>query len=278
MDQTLLEQLFTTGAMEFAPADQPFWYTSGMLGPFYINTQYLLGGKETADQFLELIEQAAHTPERLVELLMPRMIDELETNSDFLALMNQAADRIRHLEFDIISGGERRDFFFSLPLSHLLRKDHLSIMKDGSTFLTSGETTVANPDLSGKTVLHVADIVTQASSFTRQWIPSIRKLGGTIKLAFAILDRCQGGSVALSEQTVELITLGQIDRAFLDLAKHSNRLNQSECQTIQTFLDDPTKYMDDFLAGHPEFIDNEIKRGGKTRERAELAIRSGFVK
>lgn len=278
MDPSLLEQLFLTGAIEFAPADRPFWYTSGMLGPFYINTQYLFGGRLKAEEFLLQIEQASRTPERLVEHLMPRIIEELDTNPSFSSLIDRAAEAIETLDFDIISGGERRDFFFSLPLAHRLQKNHLSIMKDGSSYLSSPDATLAEPDLAGRTVLHVADIVTRASSFTRQWIPSIRRLGATIRHAFAMLDRCQGGAEVLHAEGVELFTLGRIDRSFLDQAIQSGRLSESECQTIETFLEDPMRYMQDFLLQHPSFIDQAIEQGGKSQDRAELAIRSGFVR
>jgi len=30
--------LFETNALKIAPAEKPFWYTSGLIGPYYINT------------------------------------------------------------------------------------------------------------------------------------------------------------------------------------------------------------------------------------------------
>ena len=36
--------------------------------------------------------------------------------------------------------------------------------------------------------------------------------------------------------------------------------------------------MDEFLAEHPGFIDEQIALGGKTAERANLAIEKGYAK
>ena len=41
MENTIIEALFATKAVRVAPENQPFWYTSGRLGPFFINTQFL---------------------------------------------------------------------------------------------------------------------------------------------------------------------------------------------------------------------------------------------
>ena len=42
MNDKIIDALFETEAIRMAPADHPFWYTSGMLGPFYCNTHFLL--------------------------------------------------------------------------------------------------------------------------------------------------------------------------------------------------------------------------------------------
>ena len=51
MENTIIEALFATNAIRVAPENQPFWYTSGRLGPFFINTHFLLEN-EADDQLL----------------------------------------------------------------------------------------------------------------------------------------------------------------------------------------------------------------------------------
>ncbi|MBI2950683.1 orotate phosphoribosyltransferase, partial [bacterium] len=66
----LLQCLLQTGALRIAPADRPFWYTSGTLGPYYINTEYLYGGREKAERFLEVIEREKDDPLRCPAVLL----------------------------------------------------------------------------------------------------------------------------------------------------------------------------------------------------------------
>ena len=57
MINQIISDLFKTNAVRVAPADQPFWYTSGKLGPFYINTHFLLHDEEIAGEVLKHIEK-----------------------------------------------------------------------------------------------------------------------------------------------------------------------------------------------------------------------------
>lgn len=280
MDSFLFEQLFTTEAFELAPPDQPFWYTSGLLGPFYINTQYLFGGKTRANELLLLIEQAMETPERLLAMLLPAIKQELEDNSAFRQLMERAAAELQALEFDFISGGARRDFYFSIPLAYLMNKPHLSILKDGSSYYSEDLTqplAQAAPELRGKKALHVADIITKASSFRRQWIPAVQATGATLSEAFAILDRCQGGDQVLANAGARLHTLGQIDSSFLAEAQAQAKLSADDKALIELFLADEQAYLQTFIEKYPDFIPNTLNAGGKAAERARLAIEAGWI-
>ena len=40
----ILKALLDTEALRLAPPGEVFWYTSGTVGPYYINTEYLYGG------------------------------------------------------------------------------------------------------------------------------------------------------------------------------------------------------------------------------------------
>ena len=58
MENTIIEALFATNAIRVAPESQPFWYTSGRLGPFFINTHFLLENEAAAGEVLKRIEKA----------------------------------------------------------------------------------------------------------------------------------------------------------------------------------------------------------------------------
>ena len=58
MDNPIVSWLFETDAVRVCPEGHPFWYTSGKLGPFYINTQFLYGSEAAANARLSVIEEA----------------------------------------------------------------------------------------------------------------------------------------------------------------------------------------------------------------------------
>jgi hypothetical protein len=66
----------------------------------------------------------------------------------------------------------------SLIIAHFLKLPHLTIYKD-LKIVVSNETSVEEPvDLKGKKVLHIADLITEASSYDRAWIPAVANSGG----------------------------------------------------------------------------------------------------
>ena len=269
--------LFDTNAVRVAPADTPFWYTSGKLGPFYINTHFLVKNEQTAGDVLKSIEKyisedKSTAPENIFDILAD-LYNSSETYKKTIDILTDAASKY---DCDIISGGERRDFFFSMLPAHFLDKDHLTIYKDLGTMYTDCNMQIKEAPKSGK-VLHIADLITEASSYERAWIPVIRKLGYTITDTIAVVDRKQNGRKVLTDLGVNMETLTAIDKELFDHAKANNYIDDAQYSLVMRFLEDPDAYMKEFLAAHPTFIDEQIALGGKARERAELAISKGFV-
>ena len=277
-----MNDLFLTNAVRVAPADTPFWYTSGKLGPFYINTHFLVKDEEEAVRMLKVIEDAASED----KLTAPGKIF-----SEFMKLYNSPVtfkrvtdalvDAAAKYDFDIISGGERRDFFFSMLPAHILGKPHITIYKDLTAVWTDPEFNNAkilnDNSLSGKKILHIADLITEASSYERAWIPVIRRLGAEISDTIAVVDRHQNGRAVLKSLGVEMETLTGIDRALFDEALANGYINDDQHDLVMRFLDSPDDYMKSFLESHPDFIKEQIALGGKAKERAELAIEKGFA-
>ena len=56
MDEELVSLLFETKAFKVADENKPFWYTSGKLGPYFINVDYLYGCKEDSENLLKIID------------------------------------------------------------------------------------------------------------------------------------------------------------------------------------------------------------------------------
>jgi len=281
MEDKIIEALFDTKAVRVAPEDQPFWYTSGRLGPFFINTHFLLENEAAAGEVLKRIEGAIAADKLTApEEIFDMMLAYYNKGGTFKMVSDKLAEAASKLDFDYISGGERRDYFFSMMPAYLLGKPHLTIYKDMTSVYSEK---IEGPavdskdiDLSGKKALHIADLITEASSYERAWIPVIRGLGSEITDTVAVVDRHQGGRKVLKDLGVELYALTGIDQKLFDEAENNGLINEAQKAMILHFLESPSDYMTAFIKANPDFIAGEIAKGGKNKERAELAIEKGY--
>ena len=109
----LLEALLETEALRLPPLGEVFWYTSGTLGPYYINTENVYGGPAGAKDLLAFIDAengAADFPFRLRERVEKQYAEDEIYRQVIDALVEEAKDS--GAEFAAVSGGERRDWFF----------------------------------------------------------------------------------------------------------------------------------------------------------------------
>ncbi len=282
MADKIIEALFETKAVRVAPENQPFWYTSGRLGPFFINTHFLLENEAAAGEVLKRIEKAiADSKLTAPEEIFDMMLAYYNKGGTFKMVSDKLAEEASKLDFDYISGGERRDYFFSMMPAYLLKKPHLTIYKDMTSVYSESidgpAVDVKDIDLKGKKALHIADLITEASSYERAWIPVIRGLGSDITDTVAVVDRHQNGREVLKSLGVELHALTGINEELFDEAKANGVINDAQKDMIMHFLENPADYMTAFLKANPGFIDAEIAKGGKNKERAELAIEKGFT-
>ena len=281
MENPIISWLFETDAVRVCPEGQPFWYTSGKLGPFYINTQFLYGSEAAANALLAVIEQAcAGDKLAFYDTVYAHIEAQLASCPIYAQLIDLLCEAAQKLSFDFVSGGERRDFFFSMPVARKLGKGHLSIFKDLSSVYTD-ETGKSMPSdqagLVGKRSVHIADLITVASSYVRAWIPAVESLGAKIAYSLAVVDRDQGGSQILADAGCPLTTLVVIKPELFETAHAMGRITDAQLALILAFIADPDKFMTDFLLAHPDFLANEIAKGGKSAQRAQLCIDSGFA-
>lgn len=271
--EQIVRELFATGAFRVAEADHPFWYTSGKFGPYFINTHFLFGGEEHAKALLESIDYTGKYPLALPRVIGRRCSEEYEQDPRYRAVIDSLREMAADLSYDLVSGGERRDFFFSYAFAEASGKSHLSIMKDGSAYLSSpglkDTHEVKKDELSGLRVLHVADLVTEASSYFRAWIPAIHQAGASISDTIAVVDRQQGGREALLEHDVRLHAPIVIHPDFFHTAAQLGQIDAAQEAALQRFFEDPDGYMQHFLDTHPAFLEAESQRDAKTAERVE---------
>lgn len=280
--KSIADYLFETNAVRVSDPEKPFWYASGTLGPFYVNTHFLIESEEKANELLALIEEAAAGDRTdFLTTILPFIKKQYETSESYRTVIDLITAKAKELDFDFISGGERRDYFFSLMPAYLLGKPHLSIFKDGETYYSENVEEKAvkagEGDFAGKVSLHIADLITEASSYTNAWIPSIRGVGAAINDTIAVIDRLQGGEANLAKEGVSMYTFAKIELSLFDEGVEKGILTAAQRDMVAHFMDNPIDYMKAFLMAHPSFIDEQIALGGKPKQRAEMAISRGYV-
>ena len=269
----LLTALLDTQALRLAPAGEVFWYTSGTVGPYYINTEYLYGGPEQAQQLLAFIDEHkedADFPQRLQERVEQQYAEDAVYRQVVDGLVALARDSNTH--FNSVSGGERRDWFFSLAVAERLGKPSLLIYKDGRTVMLDGQK--LRPVRAGDMdVLHVADLVTEASSYVRDWIPAVATAGGRIAYAANVIDRGQGGLETIAKQGIAAGALMRIDDTLFDRLRAMGHIDEARHTLLIRYRRDPHAAMRAFLQEHPQIVRAALNGDdARAAERARLLV------
>ena len=274
----IMSYLFKTNAIRFCEENKPFWYTSGKIGPYFINTHFVYGNEKDAVELLSFIDEALANHLTLPKKVFEKALKQYEKNEIYKNVIDTMKSYIEKdidiSEIDYISGGERRDWFFSNILAYLLNKPHISIYKDLSIVVSDSkfENTEIVENINGKKVLHIADLITVASSYIRTWIPAIENLGGKILWSCVVVDRMQGGKEKIEEKGIKSLSLVNVDTDLFKKALEMNIINESQLKMLEGFFNNPDETMKNFLISHPEFLETALNSDEKTKKRAKLLI------
>ena len=258
----LMSLLFDTHAFKVCEENKPFWYTSGKIGPYFVNADYLYGSENDSKEFLNFIDMELENEEKtsIPEHIFNKVLTHYEKNEIYRYVIDTLKDYIKKNinidDIDYISGGERRDWYFSNIIAYLLKKPHVTIYKDLTTVESTFnfEETKEIKSLSNKKMLHLADLLNQSASFTRAWIPAIENLGSKIVWSVFMVDRLNGGTKTLSDCGVEVHSLLQINDALFVKALELGIINDKQLSMLRDFTKDPDGSMKNFLTLHPESI------------------------
>ena len=274
----LISYLFETNAIKICKEDKPFFYTSGKIGPYFINTHFLYGSEKEASEFLnyidELLLDRTNLPKKIYEKVLAQYNNNKIYKDTIDTMIKKITDNINIEEIDYISGGERRDWYFSNIIAYLLKKPHITIFKDTECFESSYDfsSTKKITDLNGKSVLHATDLVTTATSFVRSWLPAIEKLNGNFKWTCYVVDRKQGGTEIIESNGIKALPLVFVDSSLFQKIFDMNVINKEQLDMLNKFYKDPDGTMKQFLINHPDFLKNSLNSDEKTAKRAKLCI------
>ena len=277
----LMSLLFETNAFKVAEENNPFWYTSGKIGPYFINADYLYGSEQDSKDLLAFIDQELEneTKTDIPEHIFKKVLEHYNTNEIYKYVIDQMKEYIETNigveNVDYISGGERRDWYFSNIMAYLLNKPHVTIYKDLTTVVSNSDFTSSEPVslIEGKNFLHLADLLNQSASFTRAWIPAIENLGSKILWSIFVIDRMDGGTQVLTDCGVEVLSLLKINDELFVKALELGIINEKQLQMLRDFKKDQMGSMKQFLIDHPEFLEESLNSdNSKTAKRAKLLV------
>ena len=275
----IISYLFETNAIRFCEENKPFFLTSGGISPYFVNTHFLYGDEKQATEFLSYIDTLLTDRINLPKKVFDKINVQYENNKIFKytidTMLKAIKSNVNVDEIDYISGGERRDWYFSNMIAYLLKKPHLTLFKDIEAFVSPYDFSSTNKitDLEGKTVLNASDLVTAATNYVRSWIPAIKQLNGKLLWTCYVVDRKQGGTEILENAGIKTIPLAFVDTSLFEKAFELKIINQGQLDMLKGFYDDPYATMRNFLLNHPEFIENALNSTDeRTLKRAKLLV------
>ncbi|MBN2544810.1 MAG: orotate phosphoribosyltransferase [Spirochaetes bacterium] len=273
----LIEKLlFETESLKISNEEKPFWYTSGTIGPFYINTHYLYGGEKHAIDLLSFIDNNMNN-ENFIDEIENKIFSFYQSNKIYKTVIDYFyKELIKIQEFndcEYISGGERRDWFFSSIISHLSNKKNLYIYKN-LNIISQGKPI---KNINKSKVVHICDLITQASSFKRAWIPAIKQINGKLSLVATVVDRNENGIEILNKEGIKTFKAVTINDDFLKRSLKEKLINQKQLQQIIEFKKDPNSFGKNFLLNNKTYLINSLQ-DLKNKSKAERCIKENPYK
>lgn len=261
----IMSYLFETKAVKFCEENKPFFLTSGTIAPYFVNTHFLYGNEAEATEFLSYIDTLLADRVNLPKKVFEKVLVQYQNSSIFKytidAMVKAISENVNVDEIDYISGGERRDWYFSNMIAYLLKKPHLTLFKDMEAFVSPHDFSSSKKitDIEGKTVLNASDLVNVASNYVRSWIPAVKNLNGKLLWTCYVVDRKQGGTEVLEKEGIKTIPLILVDNSLFEKAFELGIINEGQLEMLKGFYHDPYETMRNFLINHPEFIENALQ-------------------
>jgi len=230
-----------------------FWYAASIPGPFYVNTELVLG-KDLSSPLLEEITAIItdiKEPQARSEKLEVLIMKAYESNSFFQSIIETMEAQIREAfpkgSFSVLSGGERRDWPFSIPLAKKLGIKHAYLFKNGEHYC-------AKPLQKGEIAIHVSDLINNAASYFNAWLPILEKNGLSCIGTLCVNSRGSNGVDRLKKNGQKVITLNSVDVSFFESCCEKGLIDQATLDELRIFFEAPKKWAAAYLMGKTELF------------------------
>ena len=248
-----------------------FWYAAGVPGPFYLNTELMIG-RDLADDLLEKITAIIaeeSEPKARAERLHKLIMDAYRRNPDYItvvqAMIEKAKAEFPAGSYTIISGGERRDWLFSIPFAAEAGLRHLYLFKNGRAFC-------GQPLKDGEKALHISDLINNAASYFNMWLPALQKAKLACPGTLTVNTRGTVGIKKLEDAGYKVAALNRVDLPFFAQLRASGLIGQDVLDEITVYFASPQEWAAKYLMNNALLF--RIDAGDK---KAPERLRSFFT-
>lgn len=231
-----------------------FWYAANVPGPFYVNTEMVIGAALSERLLREITAIIAGTVdvEARAKQLNQLIMDAYKTNPSWQKLIATMIDRARAefpaASYTIVSGGERRDWLFSIPFAHDIALPHLFLFKNKAMYC-------AAPIKAGQNVLHVSDLINNAASYFEAWKPALEELKLGCAGNLCVNVRGENGLRRLREAGQKTVALLTIDIDYFRRLHAADMISRETFEEIAVFFASAQDWAAKYLIDKPELFD-----------------------
>jgi len=231
-----------------------FWYAANVPGPFYVNTEKIIGHELAEHMMREITAVIAGTIDKQVraEQLMHLILEAYKNAPQWQKLIATMVDRANKEyppgSYAMVSGGERRDWLFSIPFAHVANVPHLYLFKNETLFCSQ-------PFKPGQKVLHVSDLINNAASFFDLWQPILKKAELGCIGNMCVNVRGENGIRRLHEIGQKVSSLMTVDVEFFRRLHAADLITREVFEEIAVFFASSQDWASKYLIDRPELFD-----------------------
>jgi len=224
-----------------------FWWTSNLPAPFYLRTEIMIG-RDLADKLLEMINDVlarySDAKTRATQL-NAQIMAAYKQHTDYQivvrAMVEKAKNEFPDGSYASVSGGERRDWLFSIPFAAEIGIKHVYLFKDKTAYCDA-------PLQQGETVLHVADIIAKAASYFNLWLPALEKVGLTCVGTVTVnAHQAPGGVKRLEQAGYKVAPVNLIDFSFFQNLRDAGLIENDRLEEIAVYFRSEKEWVDRYL-------------------------------
>lgn len=223
-----------------------FWYAASVPGPFYVNTELVIGpalAKDLLEKITNIVagtEDNAKRAAQLNEVILGAYRKDAQYQQVIAVMVEKAKREFAPNSYTAISGGERRDWLFSIPFAAATGIKHVFLFKNKTFYCTDA----LKPN---EPTLHIADLINNAASYFDLWFPLLQKAQLNYIGTICVNIRGTNGLNRLSEHGKQTVTLNNVDTTFFEKSFANDLIDQTTLDEIKSYFVSSKEWAEKYL-------------------------------